>query len=61
MVDMAGMVDLFHLPLSTQAYTQFKQLASISADNPLHEGNATWSYIGGSNLFASSKAYLCLT
>lgn len=55
------MSDLFHLPLSTQAYSQFQQLVIIMADTILQEGNDTWSYIWDSSVFASSKANSHLT
>jgi hypothetical protein len=58
MADASDMADLFHLPLSSQAYAQFQQLNAIIADTPLQQSNDTWSYIWGSNIFASSKAYL---
>lgn len=49
--------ELFHLPLSSQAYAQFQQLRSILANVTLHAGNDVWSYIWNSSMFASSKAY----
>jgi len=61
LTEMADMTQLFHLPLSAQAYAQFHQLTTILDDTVLQTGNDTWSYIWGSNSFASSKAYLSLT
>jgi len=52
--------ELFYLPLSTQAYDQFRQLESFLEDFNLHEGNDIWSYIWGSPNFDSNKAYLQL-
>jgi len=52
--------ELFHLPLSTQAYGQFQQLNSIIANITLQARNDVWSYIWNSNIFTSSKAYLNL-
>lgn len=52
--------DLFHLPLSVQAYEQFLQLEDIRAElrNSNFTGyNDTWSYIWGSKKFSSEKAY----
>jgi hypothetical protein len=50
--------ELFHLPLSTQAYAQFQQLNSIIANITLQAGNDVWSYIWNSGIFTSSKACL---
>lgn len=58
--DLADMSDLFHLPLSTQAFTHYQQLVALLAQTPLMEGNDIWTYIWGFALFASSKAYLNL-
>lgn len=60
LTEMADMTQLFHLPLSAQAYAQFHQLTTILDDTVLQTGNDTWSYIWGSNSFATSKAYLSL-
>jgi hypothetical protein len=49
--------ELFHLPLSEQAFTQYQQLSSIMDDTNLQNGNDIWGYIWGSNMFTSSKAY----
>jgi len=61
LTDMTDMAELVHLPLSSQAYGQFQQLVTILADITLQQGNDTWSYIWGSLMFTSSKAYLSLT
>ena len=53
--------DLFHLPLSSQACSQYQQLVSILQDVTVQMGNDTWTYICGSSIFTSSKAYLHLT
>lgn len=50
---------LFHLPLSTQTFNQY-QLVSLVADTSLQEGNDTWLYIWGTNLFTSKSTYLQL-
>lgn len=54
------MSELFHLPLSVEAYDQFQQLISLLDDTHLLQGKDKWSYIWGSNEFASNKAYLRL-
>ena len=53
--------DLFHLPLSSHAFSQYQQLVSILQDVTVQMGNDTWTYIWGSSIFTSSKAYLHLT
>jgi hypothetical protein len=52
--------DLFHLPLSQQAYEEFLNLEVIcqSALIKVQEGNCdTWTYIWGNGEFSSRKAY----
>lgn len=49
--------ELFHLPLSVQAYDQFQQLESFLEEFSLQDGNDVWNYIWGSSNFTSSKAY----
>ena len=52
--------DLFHLPLSNQAYQQFLLLEEVCHDlrqsEFLHMSD-TWSYIWGNSNFSASKAY----
>lgn len=55
--------DLFHLPLSTQAYEEFQQLEIIFEEvrsSEYRDCNDTWSYLWGSANFSSSKAYTCM-
>ena len=55
--------DLFHLPLSQQAYNEFLEL-----EKKIHEAREymergdhdSWSYIWGSSDFSSKKAYNAL-
>lgn len=50
--------DLFHLPLTVQAYEEFEQLEIICEElKSYREYNDTWSYILGSEQFSSSRAY----
>lgn len=59
-INLEYLEDLFHLPLSLQAYEEFKQLENICEEIRLSEFrdcNDTWSYIWGSKKFSSSKAY----
>jgi hypothetical protein len=44
---------LFHLPLSTESYSQFLELANSVQDLQLTATHDTWSYIWGSSLFSS--------
>lgn len=55
------LADSFHLPLSSQAYSQFQQLLLLVDDTTIQEGKDVWTYIWGSHLFASSRAYLHLS
>jgi hypothetical protein len=52
--------DLFHLPLSQQAFSKFEQMEIIcqNARAKIHKGNSNmWSYIWGSNTFTAKNAY----
>ena len=49
--------DLFHLPLSAQAFDQFQQLENFLKDFQLQNGNDLWTYIWGSAAFTSKGAY----
>lgn len=52
--------DLFHLPLTTQAYQKFQQLGDICDDlrSSDHINSIdTWSYIWGSQKISTEKAY----
>jgi hypothetical protein len=52
-----GPQDLFHLPLSKEAYAQFIQLQTILQRLQLTDDKDSWSFIWGSNLFSSTKVY----
>jgi hypothetical protein len=59
-IHMEYLQDLFHLPLSQQAFEEFEQLESL-CDNvqaemhyPRHD---SWTYIWGSDKFSTTKAY----
>ena len=53
--------DLFHLPLSIEAYNQMQELQVELSDLTLDNVNDSWTYIWGSSHFSSSKAYKILT
>jgi hypothetical protein len=53
----APLQNLFHLPLSNEAYVQFHELSVILHNLQLSQANDVWSYIWGSSNFSSSKAY----
>ena len=56
----AALEDLFHLPLSQQAYDEFLSLQDLclNARQRIQEGEKDqWSYIWGSASFSTSKAY----
>jgi hypothetical protein len=52
--------DLFHLPLSQQAYAEFEELENLcenaQAEVQQHLPD-NWSYIWGSDTFSTTKAY----
>ena len=52
--------DLFHLPLSREAYQQFIQLEDIWEDvknSMVRDQHDVWTYIWGNNSFSSKRAY----
>jgi hypothetical protein len=57
----AALHDLFSLPLSVEAYTQFRELQFEFSDLVLNNLNDNWTYIWGSSQFSSSKAYKTLS
>jgi hypothetical protein len=55
--------DLFHLPLSQQAFHEFEQLEIICASTAqkIQEGNIdSWTYIWGNDSFSPKTAYKVL-
>lgn len=48
---------LFSLPLSIEVYDQFQQIHALLLDLQPNVDNDTWTYIWGSFLFSSRKAY----
>jgi hypothetical protein len=55
--------DLFHLPLSQQAFQEFEQLEVICANTAqkIQEANInTWTFIWGNDSFSPKKAYKVL-
>jgi hypothetical protein len=55
------LADIFHLPLTEQAYHQFLQLNNELEDVVLTEETDSWTYIWGSSQFLVHKAYNALT
>jgi hypothetical protein len=52
--------DLFHLPLSMEAYNEFEKLEDIfaAASEKIQLGEQdSWTYIWGNNSFSSKKSY----
>ena len=49
--------DLFHLPLSTEAYHHFQQLVHSFQNFQLQQASDLWSYIWGLSIYSSSRAY----
>jgi hypothetical protein len=53
----ANLDDLFHLPLSQQAYDQFLQSQILLKSLITADGIDIWTYIWGSGHYYSAKAY----
>ena len=53
--------DLFHLPLSVEAYHQMKELQAKLSGLVIETEDDRWKFIWGSSQFSSSKAYKVLT
>lgn len=51
----------FHLPLSEEAFVQFQQASQLLSNLQIQDGADTWSYIWGSSIFSTKKAYIHLT
>lgn len=54
------LVNLFNLPLSVEAHSQFQFVQAELLELVFGEQNDSWTYIWGSNQFSSSKAYKTL-
>ena len=52
--------DLFHLPLSMEAYDQFLSFSNLIQGLQLQNSPDIWTYIWGTSAFASNKAYRML-
>jgi len=52
--------DLFHLPLSIEAFQQFQTLGMQLDALQWEEASDIWVYIWNSNVFSSQKAYVHL-
>jgi len=59
--DTADITDLFSLPMSVEAFNQFQNLQFEFSALLHNDLNDSWTYIWGSTLFSSSKAYRTLT
>ena len=49
--------DLFHLPLSVEAFQRFQVFSELVDNLNLTEDTDVWTYIWNSNIFSSQKAY----
>jgi hypothetical protein len=49
--------DLFHLPLSIEAFGQFRDLSHSLRSLQLNQSNDVWSYVWGSPFYSSKQAY----
>jgi hypothetical protein len=62
-MQMEFLQDLFHLPLSQQAFAEFEQLENLcdpTQFQTLSHQEDSWSYIWGSDKFSTTKAYKLL-
>jgi len=48
---------LFHLPLSSKAYEQLQELQILFNNTHLIQDPNQWTYLWGSSIFSSRKAY----
>lgn len=55
-VQTGSLDDLFHLPLSMEAFEQFQEFRNILQPLQLLQGNDVWTYVWGTN-FSSNQAY----
>lgn len=53
----AELHDIFHLPLSEEAFIQFTELSYLVQSLQLQDGSDRWSYIWNSDKFTSKQAY----
>jgi hypothetical protein len=49
--------EMFHTPLSVEAFEQFHALQDLLANLPQHDQRGKWLCNGSSSLFSSQKAY----
>jgi hypothetical protein len=49
--------DIFHLPLSEEAYSKYCDLEILLQVTQLNENGDQWTYIWGSKTYSSNKAY----
>jgi len=56
-----SLLELFNLPLSVEAHLQFQELQLELSTLRLNYLNDKWTYIWGSPIFSSSKAYKSLS
>jgi len=59
-LDTVDNINLFSLPMSIEAFNQFQDFQLELSALALNQLNDNWSYIWGSTLFSSSKAYRSL-
>jgi hypothetical protein len=50
-----SILDLFHLPLSEEAFGQFQQLEGLFQNLHMTDATDVWSYIWGNSLFSTKK------
>jgi hypothetical protein len=52
---MTSLFDLFHLPLSIEAFEQFQSLHNLVQTLQLYTDPDQWHYVWGSNVFSTKK------
>ena len=53
----SSLIDLFHLPRSVEACAQLGLLEMELSNQTFSQQKDVWTYVWGSNLFSSQKAY----
>jgi hypothetical protein len=56
-LNLNALEDLFHLPLSVEAFAEFNTLQGLLEDLPISHATDSWSVFGSSTSFNVSKAY----
>lgn len=58
---MQDLLDHFYLPHSKEAFFQYLEVSQLVSNLHLHDFSDLWSYIWGSAIFSTKKAYAHLS